>query len=432
MPRKLLKGTKNDTLQSLKGMHDILPEEQPWWDKVRKAIEEIADFYNFLRIDTPILERAELFERGVGEETDIVEKEMFYVKKRGKETMVLRPEGTAGVMRAYLEHGLSHISQPLKLYYTGSMFRYEQPQLGRYREHHQVGFEILGSFQDAVYDVQVILAVFRLLESLKIKSVSINLNSLGCNQCRSQYKKKLLDYYRKLSNSVCQNCRRRMRVNPLRLLDCKNKICESVKNEAPVIIDCLCQSCRNYFKEVLEYVESLNLPYILDSYLVRGLDYYNATVFEISVEGYNVSLGGGGRYDALGALLGWRKTELPAVGGSLGIERIVEVMKLQGIVGLARPRAKVFLVQIGSDAKKKSLNLIENFRNANIKIVESLGRDSLKAQLRIADKINADIALIFGQREVFEDTIILRDMQSGNQEVVPLNKVVDEVKKRIR
>lgn len=416
--------------QSLRGMHDILPAEQPWWDKLVKATSDITNFYNFSRIETPLVERAEIFERGIGVDSDIVEKQMFALKTRSGERLVLRPENTAGVIRAYLEHGLSHLPQPLKIYYYGPFFRYEQPQAGRYRQFHQVGFEILGGEADPLYDVQTALVSLRLIEELKIKNPIIQINSLGCKNCRAIYRRKLQDYYRKLIYKTCKNCRRRLSLNPLRLLDCKNENCEQFKDRAPIMLDYLCSTCKAYFREVLEYLDELNLPYILNSHLVRGLDYYNGTVFELFSEGSNISLGGGGRYDHLGEILGGRKNILPAVGSSLGAERIIELMKAQGIEGLGKIKAKVFLVQIGKPAKKKIFGLIEAFRLAGIKVAESLSRESLGSQLKIADREKAEIALILGQREVFEESIIIRDMKSGAQEIVPLNKVVEEVRKR--
>ncbi len=423
---------ENSSLQSPRGMHDILPSEQAWWDKIREVGQEVSNFYNFSRIDTPILEPVEIFERGTGATTDIVEKQMFLLKSRGRDRLALRPEGTPGVMRAYIQHSLSRLGQPVKLYYFGPFFRYEQPQAGRYRQFHQIGFEILGGEDDSVYDAQIILATYRLAEKLKIKNLTIKINSLGCKNCRSIYRKKLQDYYKKVSGKICKDCRQRMSSNPLRLLDCKDENCQAIKNQAPTMLDYLCQSCRNHFRHVLEYLDDLGIPYNLDSYLVRGLDYYNRTVFEIFAENYSVSIGGGGRYDYLSEMLGVRKSSLPAIGSSLGIERLIEAMKAQGINEPAKSRAKVFLVQIGKPAKKKSLCLIESFRSAGIKIIESLGKDSLKSQLRLADKEGVGMALILGQREVFEENIIIRDMKSGVQETVPLAKVVEEVKRRIK
>ncbi len=433
MPRKKKDSKEkkeSQLIQSAKGVRDLLPEEQPWWRRVREVSEEIADFYNFHRIDTPILERAELFERGVGAGTDIVEKEMYFVKA-GKDRLVLRPEGTAPTLRAYLEHGLSSMGQPVKLYYTGSMFRHEQPQAGRYREHHQVGFEILGGEPDPLYDAQAILIGLRLLESLRLKKLVVRLNSIGCRTCRPPYRKKLVDYYRRFEGKLCKDCKRRINANPLRLLDCKNEDCVALKARAPIMMDHLCSSCRNHFKGVLEYLDEVTLSYTLDPYLVRGLDYYNRTVVEFYVEDLNIALGGGGRYDYLGELVSGRRTDLPAVGFSLGMERIIEAMKGQAVGGRGRSKPRVFLIQIGAEAKRKALSLIEKFREANIKVIESLGRGSLKAQLRIADREGVDLALLFGQREVFEGTVIIRDMKNGSQETVPLEKIVDEMKRRL-
>lgn len=424
------KGGAQPLLQSAKGMRDILPEEQAWWRRVREAGEEIADFYNFMRIDTPIVERAELFERGVGSGTDIVEKEMYFLKTRG-DRLVLRPEGTAPVIRAYVEHGLSRLGQPVKLYYTGPMFRHEQPQAGRYREHNQVGFEIVGGEGDPLYDAQSIVIGARLLHALKIKKIIVRLNSIGCRVCRPVYRRKLVDYYRRLESKLCKDCKRRLAANPLRILDCKNEHCLEFKARAPVVMDYLCSGCRNHFKGVLEYLDEVGLVYVLTPHLVRGLDYYNRTVVEFFIEELGIALGGGGRYDYLGELVAGRRMDVPAVGVSLGMERMVAAMQAQGTSGRERPKARVFLVQIGEEAKRKALGLIEKFREANIKVIESLGRESLKSQLRLADREEVDLALLFGQREVFEGTVIIRDMKSGVQETVPLEKVVEEVKRRL-
>lgn len=431
-PKKIVK-KGNLALQAPKGMHDILPDEQPHWNKVRKATEEIADFYNFSRIDTPLLEDAAIFERGVGSDTDIVTKEMFILKTKGGDRLALRPENTAGVIRAYLEHSLSRVSQPMRLYYFGPFFRYERPQAGRFRQFHQVGFEIIGDEDDALYDAQIILASCRLIEELKIKNLVVQLNSIGDKNCRPSYKRKLQEYYKKHESKLCRDCKYRLNVNPLRLLDCKNPDCEEIKKGAPIMMNHLCVACRNHFKSVLEYLDELGLSYTLNPYLVRGLDYYTRTVFEIVSEANpGFAFGGGGRYDNLAEILGARRMPLPAAGSALGIERLIEAMKTQEVAGLTRPRAKAFLIQIGDPAKKKALGLIEKFRAANIKVVESLGRGSLKSQLRLADKEGVDLALLLGQREVFEDNIIIRDMKSGSQETVPISKVVEEVKKRFK
>ncbi|MEK7634573.1 MAG: histidine--tRNA ligase [Patescibacteria group bacterium] len=456
--RKTIKSSKKGKvlLQSLKGMHDILPENQLFWEKVRISANKIADFYNFLRIDTPILESAEIFER-TGEGTDIVEKEMYFVKTKGGDRLVLRPEGTAPVIRAYIQHGLAKMSQPLRLFYIGPMFRHEQPQSGRFRQHHQVGFEILGGDNNPIYDIFTILAPFRLLEELKIKNLMIQINSIGCKNCRSAYSKKLQEYYKGKQDKICKDCKKRLVSRPLRLLDCKNEKCAEIKIEAPVIIDKLCTNCKNHLKSILEHLDELSLPYSINPYLVRGLDYYNGMVFEIFSEtgkemntdnnensndknngqnkeskekNLNFTLASGGRYDGLAEMLGGPK--ISAVGGSVGIERAIEAMKFYGVSGVLKNEVKVFLIHIGGEAKKKNIFISEELRKVGIKTVEYFGKDSLKSQLRAANKGNASLTLIIGQKEVFEESVIIRNMKTGVQEAVPLERVGEEVKKRLK
>lgn len=422
---------KFPSFQSPKGMHDILPTEQPLWEKARKEIKETAEAYNFLRIDTPFLENTELFQRSIGEATDIVEKQMFVFRSKGGDSfLALRPEGTAGAARSYIQHGLSHLGQPLKLYYEGPMFRYEQPQAGRLRQFHQAGFEIIGGEDNPIYDIQIILPIFRLLENLKIKKLIIQLNSIGCRICRPNYRKKLQNYYKAYQKEICGNCSRRFLINPLRLLDCDRPECEEIKKNAPIILDDLCSYCHKHFKGVLEFIEELGLPYQLNPHLVRGLDYYSRTTFEIFTEGFDFALGGGGRYDYLLEMLGGKTA--PAVGGAIGIERIVEVMKATNVNLGMKLKPQVFLINIGDLAKKKSLILIEEFIRNGVKITESLGKNSLSAQLRAADGKGVSLALILGQKEAFKESIIIRDMKSGVQEIVLLKKVIAEVKKRLR
>ncbi len=425
----MVKPKKPLSFQSPKGMHDILPQEYPWWDKIRKEAREVVSFYNFSRIETPIVEDASLLERSVGEASEIVEKQMFVFKTRGGDRMVLRPESTAAVARAYIQHGLSHLSQPLKVFYDGPMFRYEQPQAGRYRQFHQLGFEIIGGDDDPIYEAQVIVPVFRILEGLKFKKLTLHVNTIGCKTCRPVYVKKLQDYFKAHQKDLCKDCLRRLQTNPLRILDCKNPDCQKTKQGAPSILDSICSFCNKHFKAFLEYLEELNLPYQLNTHLVRGLDYYNRSVFEIYAEGFDFALAGGGRYDYLIEMLGGRAT--PAVGISIGMERVVEVMKTLNLNPTSRSRSKVFLVFIGTLAKKKSLTIIEEFRKAHIDIAESLGKESLNTQLRNANKEGSELALILGQKEVFEESIIIRDLKTGVQEIVPLKKIVAEIKKRV-
>lgn len=440
---KTSKKRKKILLQSPKGMHDVLPENQGYWEKIRKAVNKTAESYNFSRIDTPIIESASIFERS-GASTDIVEKQMYYLKTKGDDRLVLRPEGTAPIIRAYFEHGLSRMPKPLKLFYFGSMFRYEQPQAGRYRQFHQIGFEILGGDDDPIYDAQIILVIVNLLKELKIKNLSVQINSIGCKHCRHAYEKNLKEYYKEKKDFICKDCKRRLTTNPLRLLDCKNEKCLTIKIEAPNILDRLCSNCRNHLKIVLEYLDETALSYTLNPLLVRGLDYYNRTVFEIfcertekesaqketdAIQPAGFAIASGGRYDYLAEML--EQDKLSAIGGSIGVERIIEIMKSQGISAAMPIPADVFLIHMGEEAKKKSIVIFEKLRESGIKVAESFGKESLKSQLRVADKSRAALALILGQKEVFEESIIIRNMKTGTQETVPFAKISDEVKKRL-
>ena len=422
---------KEEALRTPKGMHDILPEEWRWWDKVNKTTEKVTEFYGFQKIETPILEHAGLFARTVGEDNDIVQKEMYTVKTKGGDVLAIRPEGTASIARAFLEHALSKASLLQKLWYEGPMFRYESPQAGRLRQFHQIGFEVLGGVGDPMYDAQVIIAMYRLLEDLRIKNVTLRINSIGCKVCRPAYKRQLQNYYKNALKKLCADCNKRYKDSPLRLLDCKNEKCQPYKEDAPSFFDKLCSNCSTHLKSVLEYMDELGVPYILDNQLVRGLDYYSKTVFEFYAEGENsLALGGGGRYDYLIEILGGRAT--PGVGGAFGVERIIETMKSQGVNLPERTPKKVFIVHVGDLAKKKSLKIIEELRHANISVTEALSKDSLKAQLKAADKEGAAIALILGQKEIFEENIIIRDLKNSLQESVPMERMVDEIRKRLK
>lgn len=418
---------KKSAIQSVKGMRDLLPKDQAVWEKFRAVTRDLGEAYGFARIDTPLVEASALFERGMGETSDVVEKQMFSLKAKDESALTLRPEFTAPVVRAYIEHGMSHLPQPVKLYYMGPLYRHEQPQEGRYREFYQSGFEIIGGESDPIHDAQMIIVAHRFLEEVGMQKLSVLVNSIGCKQCRPIYRKKLVDYYK--GKPACKTCKKRLLVNPLRVLDCKEKECDPVKKGAPAMIDSLCVLCRGHFKLVLEYLDEVKVPYILTSQLVRGLDYYNRTVFEVVAEGSDMALGGGGRYDYLVELLGGKAT--PASGFALGLDRIALMLERQGIVAGGEKRKKAFFVNIGDLAKKKGLGLIESLRRAGVQVEESLGKESLKGQLAIADKRGADIALIFGQMEAFEESIIIRDLKTGAQETVLLIKMVDAVKRKL-
>jgi len=424
---------KRPKFQSPTGMHDILPEDQKYFQKIYDVVKGIADFYQFQKIETPVLEEAELFSRGIGLGTDIVGKEMFLLRTKGGDSLALRPEGTAGVVRAFIEHGMQNLPQPLKLWYFSPCFRYEHPQAGRFRQFWQFGLEVFGDISPAI-DIQTIQIFYNILKEFKLKNLTVEINSIGDSACRPYYKKLLVSYFKSRINSLCADCRRRLKENPLRILDCKEEKCQRIVAGAPQMIDHLCDTCHRHFKETLEFLDAIELPYHLNPYLVRGLEYYTKTVFEIvqdSPEGKALgTLAAGGRYDNLVKILGGR--DMPAVGGAAGIERIIQAMKGEVIKFPRETNIQIFIAQLGNLAKRKSLKLIEDFRKERIPIAESLGRDSLKAQLRIADKLEVKYSLILGQKEVLDGTIIVRDMASGKQDTIKLDKAVADMKKRLK
>jgi len=433
MSRKKIK-----TLQAPRGVRDILPQDQIYWERIRRVFKELAEDYGFERIDTPIIEDTALFIRGTGETTEVVEKQMYNFKTKGGDNLSLRPEGTPGVARAYIENGMTELPHPVKLYYFGPMFRYEHPQAGRYRQFHHAGVEIIGG-QEPVLDAQIIQFFLHFLRELGLKKAIVHINSIGCPECRPGFRRALVDYFRSRKQKICPDCQQRLKINPLRLLDCKEEKCQPIKINAPLILDYLCQQCHNHFKSFLEFLEELEIPYFLNQQLVRGLDYYTKTVFEIfpeqkkdesdSVSFLNSALGGGGRYDELIKVLGGRPT--PSVGAALGIERVIALMKEQNVKINVRFNPKVFLVQLGDLGQRKSLKLFEELHQAGIVVVESMSKPSIKSQLKIADKIGAKFALILGQQEALDRSVIIRDMESGVQETIPRDRVVNEIKKRL-
>jgi len=429
--------SKKPKLQSPTGMRDILPEDQKYFKKIYDTVSEIADFYGFGKIDTPILEETELFSRGIGLTTDVVSKEMYTLKTKGGDNLSLRPEWTAPIARSYIENGMQSLPQPIKLWYFGPCYRYERPQADRYRQFWQFGFEVLGE-KNSVIDAQIIQIFYNILKELKFKNLIVEINSIGDSNCRPYYKKLLSNYYKSRENSLCADCKRRAKDNILRLLDCKEEKCQPIKTEAPQIIDHLCEECHSHFKEVLEFLDEIELPYNLNPHLVRGLDYYTKTVFEIFFESESEkkeeivrnALAGGGRYDKLVKLLGGRDT--PASGAAAGVERIIKLMKAQGVSLGKEAETQIFLAQLGSLAKKKSLRLLEGFRKSKIKLEESFGKDSLKSQLNRADKVGAKYTLILGQKEALDGVVIIRDMSSGNQEIVKIDQAVAKVKNKLK
>ena len=422
---------KQETPETLKGFKDILPIDMPYWELLRKKTYKIADDYGFKMIETPILESSALFKRGLGKNTDIVEKEMFEFTDKGGDFVVMRPEGTAPVVRSYINHGMHNLSQPVKFFYDEPMFRYENPQAGRFRQHHQIGFEIFGAGGSSA-DAQLILIGNNILKELGI-TFSLEINSLGCSICREVFKEALINYYKPLRKNLCEDCKRRLARNPLRLLDCKEEQCEEYKEAAPHIVDYLDEDCKKHFVQTLEILDELEIPYNLNSFLVRGLDYYTRTVFEFWSLGEvksQSSLLNGGRYDNLVGDLGGIST--PAVGFGMGLERVILRMKEEGVVIPQSIRPDVYVAHLGMEAKKKAMVIFEELRKDGLILVENFTKDSLKQQLENANKTKARFTLILGQKELLEKEIILRDMDSGVQEKLNLKKFREELAVKVR
>ncbi|MFH1822476.1 MAG: histidine--tRNA ligase [Patescibacteria group bacterium] len=419
----------------LRGMKDILFDEYKYWDLVIKKANELAKAYGFKSIKTPIMESAALYERSSGRTSDVVTKEMYSFIDKNGEKVALRPEATPGLVRAYIEHGMFNLPLPVKMFWLGQIFRHDRPQAGRYRESYQFDLEVFGE-ASPVSDFLIILIAYNFFRELQV-DVQIQINSIGCQECREEYIIKLLDFYKERGkrSKLCSECRKRIIKNPLRLLDCKDEKCISLREEAPQIVDFLCESCREHFIRVLEYLDELDLPYNLNPYLVRGLDYYNRTVFEIwsadeadAAKG-QLALGGGGRYDSLVELMGGRPT--PACGMAIGIERTILKIKEKSIPLKKDQEKIIFIAQLGEQSRRKVIVLFEELRRSGFKVRQAFIKDSLKAQLEEANRLGAKYSLILGQKELMDGTILLRDMESGIQEIIDYKKINLELEKRL-
>lgn len=421
---------EEELIQTPKGMHDLTSEDCAYFYRIENACRRLAKEYRFDRIDFPILENALLFKKGTGATSDIVEKQMYTLRTKSGEILALRPEGTPSVVRFYLEHGARTWPQPVKFWYWGPFFRHEKAQAGRYRQFHQFGFEIVGG-GDAALDAQVISLFYRLLTGLRIKNLTVEINSIGQPEEREVYQKALVKQLKKSESELCVDCRRRLTRNPLRILDCKEVACREIVEQLPHVVDYLSDECRQHFQEVLELLGELNIPYQLNPHLVRGLDYYTRTVFEIvqTEDEEKKALVGGGRYDGLVELLGGPPTS--AVGAAAGIERIISAMKDSGHRVSYREKPEVFIAQLGPAAKKEAIKLFEELRQRGVKVAEAFGRDSLNAQLKRADRLGVKYTVIIGQKEALDGTITLKTMSTGQQRFVKRSQAVSLIKKRL-
>jgi histidyl-tRNA synthetase len=403
--------------RALQGFKDILPGEQPYWRFVENTVTAVADLYTYRRIDTPTLEETAVYRRTSGEGSDVVEKEMYSFddradKEGNRANLTVRPEGTAGVVRAYLEHGLYRLLQPVKLYYLSvPMFRREKPQAGRYREHHQFGCEALG-MDDPAIDAEMIGLLYQVYTQLGLEDILLHLNSIGDRNCRPQYIEILKEYYRPLLNDCCQDCKARFIKNPLRLLDCKEPQDQAKIAAAPKIAAYLCEQCREHFAAVQRLLAAYNVPWTLNPLLVRGLDYYTRTVFEFTSSIDKTALGGGGRYDGLAELLGGQST--PGIGFGAGVERIILELKRQNIAPPVEERPTAFVVYLGkaSELKDAAVRITARLRHAGIKTDMSYGERSPKAQMKQANASGAAYAVLIGEAELAEDSITIKDLQA--------------------
>ncbi len=417
--------------QAPRGTEDIRPEDQTTWRHIEKTITSFCRRYCFRRIDTPVFEDTRLFVRTVGEATDIVQKEMYTFKDRGGSEFTLRPEGTAPVCRAYIEHGMQNLPQPVKLYYFATIYRYERPQAGRYREHHQFGAEAIGD-GDPALDAEVIDMAWGLFKALGLAKLTLQLNSIGCKQCRPAYLAKLVEYYQSRTSSLCEDCKTRATRNPLRLLDCKNAGCQAAAEDSPRSFDYLCPECHEHFERLKKYLGIMGIPFALNHRLVRGLDYYTKTVFEIQPEesGGQATLGGGGRYDDLIEELGGRPT--PAVGFATGLERIVQNMKKQNLAPARTEGVDIFIAPIGDEDKLAALKLLADLRQKGFSVMLASGEKSLKAQMRQANAFSARQVVIIGEEELKAASVLLKDMARGGQGAVSMSELSSVLSARLK
>ena len=404
-------------IQKPKGTKDLLPEESYKWQDAEAKVKKVLESYNFKEIRVPVFEHTELFQRGVGETTDVVQKEMYTFDDKGGRSITLRPEGTAGVVRAYLENGMGSMPSPVKLWYNMGMYRYENVQKGRLREFHQIGAELIGS-GSYLADVDVILMANNIFKSLNIPGIKLTLNSIGCPKCRTEYQRILKEFIGENLKDYCDTCKTRFEKNPLRILDCKEKRCKEFNQGAPMMIDYLCDECKEHFENVKSMLDSLNVKYEIDSTIVRGLDYYTKTVFEFVDEKTGLTVLGGGRYDGLVEEFGGQPT--PAVGFATGVERLMEMYKEYNS-DLGEKVPELYILSMGFEENKKALEISENLRMAGVTVEKDILERSFKSQMKYADRIKAKKLLVIGENELAEGKAKIKNMETGEEREVALN-----------
>jgi len=410
-------------IKAPRGTHDILPSEVYRWHEVEEHIRKICLEFGYKEIRTPIFESTELFERGVGDTTDVVQKEMYTFLDKGGRSITLKPEGTSPIVRSFVENSIYAQPQPTKLYYLYPCFRYEKPQAGRLREFHQFGIEVFGSHTASV-DAEVISLAMSLLNRLGVTGIELNINSIGCPDCRSAYNKKLKDYFRPHLEELCETCRERFEKNPLRILDCKNSECKKIYNNAPVLLDNICDECNVHFENLKKYLDAMEISYNIDPTIVRGLDYYTKTVFEIisKNKGSEGTICGGGRYDGLVAEIGG--PEMPGVGFGMGLERLLLVLESIEKLPDDKECPDIFIANIGDDADLFVQKLVFELRKNGISAERDYNERSVKAQMKYANKINAKFSAVIGDDDISSGKLTVKNMQSGESEEIAFGDLV--------
>lgn len=411
-----------------RGTNDFLPGEVEKWQYLEGLIRDLFARYHYKEIRTPIFEHTELFLRSVGETSDIVSKEMYSFEDKGLRHVTLRPEGTAGTVRAFVENKLFSQSLPVKLYYTGPMFRYDQPQAGRYRQFHQFGCEVLGS-ADPLVDAEVITFAVDLFSQLGLESLSVLINTVGCDHCRPRYQQALKDYFSQYKDQLCETCLERLEKNPLRLLDCKEEACKAVAAKAPTTLDYACDDCKAHFEKVCAYLEGVGIKYEVDTTLVRGLDYYTQTAFEVimnKVGSQQNAICGGGRYNKLVSQVGG--DDIPGMGFAAGMERVLLTVEEEGIALPVKQDIDVYVAPLGDAAKEVCFKLVHDLRQQGLIVETDYLSKSIKAQMKTADKAGARYAIIIGDDELAGGNAVVRDMRESTQETIPFADIMNVIK----
>ena len=409
--------------KAIKGTKDVLPSEVYKNQYIEATCLTVAENFGYKEMRTPVFEHTELFQRGVGDTTDVVQKEMYTFDDKGGRSITLRPEGTAGAARSFLENGLSNEALPQKICYLTSCYRYEKPQAGRLREFHQFGIECFGA-TSPLADAEMIALAKQIFDELGVKNLHLELNSIGCPTCRAEYHKALKEYFASRVDELCDTCRDRLERNPMRILDCKSPVCSEIAKDAPVVLDYLCDECKEHFEKTKSYLDAMNIEYIVNPQIVRGLDYYTKTVFEFVADsiGAQGTVCGGGRYDGLIEELGGQYT--PSLGFAMGLERLQLVMEAQGCEFPEPSRPDLFIVAMGDKATLKAVEIAKDMRDEGYSVVYDLNGRSLRAQMKYADKINAKYNVVIGDNEVDTKSAVLKDMATGEQSDISLETFV--------